>query len=766
MQLRDFLASEQLGLELFNALPDALFVADTNGRIVAVNATARELFGYAERDLVGQNVELLLPSSLRAQHEQARREFILQPSQRSMGQGRELRAVRADGRELSVQIALSPLHSQGALFVLVTVRETPDYVRALRESEERYHSALEQAPDAVFVADLTGRYTDVNSAACKMLGYTREQLIGKTIMDLIPTDDLPRLSETRGRLLRPGEADVDEWTLLRADGVRVPVEVSSMIHTDGRWQAFVRDITERKQAAEAQARFLRELETVLETLPDPVAIRTGDVFAYVNPAWLHVLGYQDPRDLIGKPVLDSMHPDDHTIAAARLAAPALGSSIELRLLAKDGSPVPLDFSPSVSLHYHGQPAHLVVAHDRRDEKRMAATLAIRDRLVTVGTLAAGVGHEINNPLQHVTMNLELLRDELQSVAGGSPSARFRDLLDMAGDALRGAERIRKIVLGLHTFSRGEREEPCILDVRSVLELALNLVRNELRHRARVELDLEHVPKVLADESRLAQVFINILINAVQAMPERDESDNLVRIATRTDPQGRAVVEIRDNGAGMTPQTRARIFEPFFTTKAVGQGTGLGLAISYNIVASLGGLIECDSELGVGTTFRIVLQPAEPWQESQLRQLAPGSSRRGKILVIDDEPIVAKLLERVLSREHQVDVAADGEQALALLASRPDYDVVLCDLMMPHMNGMELFQRIARDAPGLTDRFVFMTGGTTRADAQAFLDSVPNEKLYKPFSVPNVRSLVSRLLEARQASGDDVKAWRNAAAEHC
>jgi PAS domain S-box-containing protein len=248
MRFRDFLASKHLVLALFNALPDALFVVDASGQVLAVNATALQLLGYPESELVGQPVERLLPERVRAQHEQARRGYLSQPSQRSMAQGRELTVLRRDGSEVSVQIALSPLQSGGSLLILVALRETPEYVRLLRESEERYRSALEQAPDAVFVADLTGRYTEVNSAACKMLGYAREQLIGKTIMDLIPAEDVPRLTETRSKLLEPGTADVTSWTLQRADGVHLPVEVSAMIHRDGRWQAFVRDISERKQA--------------------------------------------------------------------------------------------------------------------------------------------------------------------------------------------------------------------------------------------------------------------------------------------------------------------------------------------------------------------------------------------------------------------------------------------------------------------------------------------------------------------------------------
>jgi len=753
MHLPSSLASEQLLLALVDALPDALFVVRGDGSIVAVNSAAQHLFGYTEEELLGRSVETLIPERLRHGHEQTRLKYLAQPTQRNMAQGRELLALRRDGRELSVQIALSPVAAPGPRLVVVALRETPDHIRLLRQTEERYRSALAQAPDAVFVADLSGRYTEVNPAACRLLGYTEEQLLRKTIMDLVPAEDSTRLAETKTRLLVPGAADVATWTLLRADGTRLPVEVSAMIHPDGRWQQFVRDISERQRAEAAIALALHELETVLEMLPDPVAIRIDECFAYVNPAWLRLLGYSHAGDLVSKSFASSVHVDDIPLSERLMSATAdEKESFELRLVAKDGSAIPLDFPPSLALHYQGKPARLVVAHDRRAERRVAAALAARERLATVGTLAAGVGHELNNPLQNVTMNLELLREELERMALSSPSPRARELVQMTNEALLGTERLRKIVLGLHTFSRGEREEKSFLDVRTVLGLSLDLTQNELRHRLRVERDLRPVPTVLADDSKLAQVFINLLVNAAQAMPDRPEESNVVRVTAGTDDRGHAVVEISDNGIGMTADVRRHIFEPFFTTKPVGQGTGLGLAISYNIVTSLGGQLDCESEPGVGTTFRISLPPAsETPTHSVLRQSAPKPPVRSKILLIEDEAVVARLLQRVLSREHDVDIAEDGARALELLTGDGDYAVILCDVMMPRLNGMELFERVLHVKPWLAPRFVFTTGGATRADVEAFLDSVPNEKLYKPFSLPDVRLLVSKMVQSYLAS---------------
>jgi PAS domain S-box-containing protein len=637
--MRSFPDSGELARALLEALPDALVVVDTDGLIVAVNAHGLELLGYTEAELLGQPVELLVPERLRAAHRLARGAFDQNPSRRPMAQGRELKARKRDGSELSVQIALNRVHTSSGARVLAVMRETPDHVRAV-------------------------------------------------------------------------------------------------------------------------ARALYELEMVLERLPDPVAIHIEGAYAYVNSAWLRVLLYGSANELLGRTLLDSVHPEDRELIQRRQSAHQAGraDATEVRWLAKDGSPVALDVPQSIDLLYRGQPATLVVAHDVRERRRLEAALALGDRLVTVGTLAAGVGHEINNPLQCVSMNLELMRNELQAISrGAAPPVRANDLLEMTADALQGTERIGKIVLGLQTFARGERERLVELDLASVLELSINLTRNELRHRLRLETQLQTTPRIFADESRLAQVFINLLLNAAQAMAHRPADQNVLRVSTWTNERGQAVVELRDNGPGMTEAVRSRVFEPFFTTKPIGQGTGLGLSIAYNIVTSLGGQLECESEPGKGASFRVVLPTPSPTARpaSGARRIEP-AARRARILVAEDESIVASLLERALKSDYDVEIATDGAQALALLLSERDYDVVLCDLMMPNLTGQEVYARATRERPQLADRFVFMTGGTTSATAEAFLAQIPNEKLDKPFSVPGLRGVLERALPraSRSAAGSE------------
>jgi signal transduction histidine kinase len=245
---------------------------------------------------------------------------------------------------------------------------------------------------------------------------------------------------------------------------------------------------------------------------------------------------------------------------------------------------------------------------------MRTKLLVSDRMASLGTLAAGIAHEINNPLAYVAGNLEAMAESLSFAKRSEGAADCDELSAVVNDARDGAERVRKIVLGLRSFSRSEREQRVPLALADVLESAIRLTGNELRHRAQLVRELGPVPLVVADDGRLTQVFINLLVNAAHAIPEGHSDDNRITVRTRTDPRGRAVIEVEDTGKGMPPEVQARVFDPFFTTKDVGEGTGLGLSICHGIISGLGGQISIDSAPGHGTIVRVVLPPQlEPAQ---------------------------------------------------------------------------------------------------------------------------------------------------------
>lgn len=378
------------------------------------------------------------------------------------------------------------------------------------------------------------------------------------------------------------------------------------------------------------------------------------------------------------------------------------------------------------------------------QRRLQQQLILADRMASVGTLAAGVAHEINNPLTFVTANIESAIEALGALGGGPLSGRTHDLEEMLSDAREGAARVSKIVRGLKSFSRIEEERTSVVDLLPVVEFAINICFNEVRHRGRLVKDYGGLPLVEADEARLGQVFTNIILNAAQSFSPGPTDDNEIRIVTSTDPEGWAVVEVRDTGPGIPPALLGRIFDPFFTTKPVGEGTGLGLAISHNIVTGMGGTLSAESVMGQGTTFRVRLPPCkriEPPTVASVRTneiAAPGA----RILVVDDEPAIGIAIKRIL---HQQDVTAvtTANEVLALLAAGNDYDVIFSDLMMPEISGAELYKTLEKLYPKMASRVVFVTGGAFTPDAVAFLDQVANERLEKPFNARTLRETVHK-----------------------
>ena len=391
---------------------------------------------------------------------------------------------------------------------------------------------------------------------------------------------------------------------------------------------------------------------------------------------------------------------------------------------------------------------VVVTSDITERKRTEAQLLVSDRMVSIGTLAAGVAHEINNPSTSVSANIAVARELLGARAPeeGSENDPPRDALEALAEAAEGAERVRMIVRDLKVFSRGEEDTRGPVDVEKVLDSTLRMAWNEIRHRARLTKVYGGVPEDLANESRLGQLFLNLVINAAQAIPEGDSERNEIRIETVLDAaRSRVVVRVVDTGEGMPIELQRRLFTPFLTTKPVGVGTGLGLSICHRIVIGLGGTIDFSSTPGEGTTFSVSLPTSVTSNVPVAPPIAPASNapRRGRVLVVDDEVAIAQAVRRVLSAAHDVFAANSATEAMALLEAGERFDVVLCDLMMPQITGMEFFASLEAYDAAQAAKVVFMTGGAFTEKARTFLDQVSNERIDKPFDIKALRALVNR-----------------------
>jgi len=416
---------------------------------------------------------------------------------------------------------------------------------------------------------------------------------------------------------------------------------------------------------------------------------------------------------------------------------------DTELLRRDGEALPVDDSAAPIVDHHGAVlGAVVVLRDVRERKDLERRVARSERLASLGTMAAGVCHEINNPLSCVVAGvgygLEALDDP----------ARRGEVRDSLRDAQDAASRITEIVKGFRAFARpGEarREET---DLRAVLDAAVKLTAHVLRLHARVERRYGPAPAVRADAGQLTQVFVNLLLNAAQATPPGAAERHAVRVSLATGGDGRAVVEVRDDGAGIAPEALPRVFDPFFTTKAPGEGMGLGLAISNSIVEAHGGAIAVESAPGAGTAVRVSLPAAPPRPAAAAAPaLAPATAgARRRVLVVDDEEAVARSIARVLGTQHEVATCRDGRAALARLLGDEAWDAVLCDLMMPSVTGDAVYEAVLAARPALAARFAFLTGGATTAEAEAFLARAGRPVLLKPMAdVAALRAAVNALI---------------------
>ncbi len=649
----------------------------------------------------------------------------------------------------------------GAMSMALERRESE---RALRERERRFRQLAENASDVLYVyrREAPRGFAYVSRVAHAKLGYGPVAHYADAELWYRRVHEEDRaLMEQLLEAPEPFQGAPVVVRFLHPDGRTLWLEhvVAPVTDASGRMVAvegLARDITERRQAEEALRLSEASFRALLEGVPDAAAIERHDHIVYANAAMVATLGFERADQLVGRPLTEFVR--DMRSPEAVKAGALTG---ERRLVRRDGRTRVAEVV-SLPLRFDGQPAVVSIARDVTEQRQLQARLTLADRLASVGTLAAGIAHEINNPLAFVLSNLGFLTDEFhRNLPPGDGAAALQARLkgepdlgewqEVLNEACEGAERVRQIVRQLKTFSRPDEESVSPLDVHAVLESVAMMAANEIRHRAQLRREYGDIPPVMANEGKLSQVFLNLVVNAAQAIPEGAAHRHEIRLATRQDSAGRVVVEVGDTGVGIPREVIDRIFDPFFTTKPVGVGTGLGLSICHSIINGLGGDITVDSEPGRGTIFRVMLPTQQTLERARTAELpVPQAPRvpRGRVLVVDDEPAVGRVLQRIL-RGHQVDVACSGRQALELLDQGLEPDAVLCDVMMPDLTGRDVYEAVRREYTGLEHRFVFVSGGAFTTGARDFLASIPNLLLEKPFDEARVRSVVEDIVRQRQ-----------------
>lgn len=378
-------------------------------------------------------------------------------------------------------------------------------------------------------------------------------------------------------------------------------------------------------------------------------------------------------------------------------------------------------------------------------QRQEAALAQREKLAAMGSLLATVAHELNNPLAIALMEAEILEDAVV----GQPWAEHAHKLTEA------TARCAHLVQNFLTLARQHPPARVPVQLNAIIPPALDLLRHPLQVD-NVELSLQlddELPLLQADPHQLHQVLVNLVTNAHEALRDVSSPRRLTLLTRVSADRSRVLLEVADTGPGMPPEVQARIFEPFFTTKPIGVGTGLGLSFCRGIVESHGGTIRVASERSQGTRFQIELPvQAGLMEQSRVptRAVQPPSAEQS-LLIADDEPGITSALAYLLRREgYRVDTVANGRSALAKLQAQA-YELILCDLRMPELDGPSLYRAIATSQPELARRFLFLTGDTLSPETRAFLDGIELPRLAKPFTARDVRHAVAEALLAWQST---------------
>lgn len=611
---------------------------------------------------------------------------------------------------------------------------------ALARSHADFHRVIERSPMGAF-AHHEGRIVYVNAAACHTLGAAPEEILGKRFSDFV--DRAVAETATR-RMARFERTQVPpppiEMDIIRGDGTVATARIIPATAAAYQGQRACFTILEDVTKQRAAERTLRTTQFAVDHAADAAFwIHADGHITYANHAACTLCGHSR-AELVGRQysTIDTSDPKE-LFARGRIQR-------ESTIRRRDGSEVPVEIMANV-VDFDGDRFVIAFARDLTERQRLQQGLARADRLASVGALAAGVAHEINNPLAYVIANLELLNEEVETAEReGTGRLDIKEIQQTLSDVTEGTTRVRHIVHDLKSFARSESDDvakPVV--VHEVLDVAIDIARNEIRHRAQLVREYADLPPTLANEGRLTQVFLNLLVNAAHAIPENGRGNQRITIRTRCAEGGWIEVDIEDTGAGIPKDVVDRIFDPFFTTKPQGVGTGLGLSICHGIVTALGGEIVVESLQGSGTCFTVRLQPADgvtTHPSGVAWPAAPSVGQRSmKILVVDDEPLICEGIRRALSG-HQVVTAASGLDAIRNCESE-DYELVICDVMMPDVSGMEVFDRVRRARPEFEERFVFMTGGAFTPRAREFLESVDNEQIIKPFSLRELRNMVAR-----------------------
>jgi two-component system, cell cycle sensor histidine kinase and response regulator CckA len=634
----------------------------------------------------------------------------------------------------------------------------------LRQSEERYRNILESIQEGYFELDLDGNYTFVNEANCRFLGYTKEELIGMNYRRHIDEETAKKLYQPYSELYRTGKAiEILELEAMRKDGTKAIYETSVSLIRDNKgkpigFRGVSRDITARKKMEEALRQSEEKYRTILEEMEEGYfELDLAGNFTFVNNAECRNLGYPK-EELIG--MNNRQYQDEATSRKMYQIFNNMYKTgepikvIDIEIIRKDGTKKFNEVSLSLirdskgkKIGFSGVSRDITERKLAEEEKRkLEERLQNAHKMEAIGTLAGGIAHDFNNLLMGIQGNASLA---LLNINQNDPN--YEKLKRIEQQVQSGADLTRQLL----SFARGGRYEVKPADINDLIQKTSSMfgrTKKEITIQMKYE---KNLCPVEVDLGQMEQVFMNLYVNAWQAMPGGGnvylETENVFlndeQAPSYSVKPGKYVkITVTDTGTGMDEKTRERIFDPFFTTKAMGRGTGLGLATVYGIIKGHKGMINVYSELGHGTTFTIYLPASE--KEVVKEETASGTIDRGTetILLVDDEKIVLEVSREMLeSVGYRVYAVGSGQEAIALFTGkRNEIDLVILDMIMPGISGGETFDRLREINPGI--KVLLSSGYSLNGEAQTIMDRGCKGFIQKPFQIEKLSQKVREMLD--------------------
>ncbi|WP_170181264.1 PAS domain S-box protein [Chlorobaculum thiosulfatiphilum] len=743
---------------LFSLMPDMACIASSSGYFIRVNPVWRKMLGYSEEELLSAPfIDFIHPDDLEATKAEVARKHS--------GEAGTLNFVNRyrakDGAYRWLEWNSTPIE-EGVLYAIA--RDITGRIEQEMQTR-RWADAFRLCAHGIALGDpFTNQVLTCNEAFARLCGRSVKEIEGLRILSLYLPEDYEKVMSNIARVDRCGFVSYHA-RMQRPDGSSFPVQmdVVSVRGEDGQLiyrVATVQDITERLESQRALRESEERFRSVVESAPDAIFIQTGGCFAYLNRSAVSLFGASKTEEILGRRVVDLVHPDFRDLVAERIrqlnksqqAMPIL----EERILRLDGAEASVEVS-AVPFTFAGQQGALVFLRDidrrkKAEEERagLEHQLFQSQKIESIGRLAGGIAHDLNNLLTPVLGYSEML-----SHAFPETDKRLKRIEVIHHAALRARDLVRHLL----AFSSRQALEFRMIDLNSVIGDFGQLLRRTIRADIDIRYRLHEGALVMqGDASQLEQIIMNLAVNAEDAMPSGGElkmETSTIVIESGCEkyfeglPAGDyAVLTVTDTGVGMERETLAHIFEPFFTTKPKGQGTGLGLSTVYGIVRQHGGIIQASSNPGAGASFRICFPlrecEAEAGQPVETAQLQQGKG--AKVLVVEDDELVRKFVVQALEEEgFEIREAESGEEAIALLQSgdfRPD--LLLTDLVMRGMNGRVLYEKASAVMAGI--KVIYMSGYTRDIISRHGVLDEGLTFLQKPFAVPVLLEKVREVLQ--------------------